>query len=124
MAKKQKKKCYAIHFIGNKKDVIVDSWTECQELMKGHNNMFKGFMTEEEAKKWLGGITGEQEDLHDQQVRDRREAKRIKDNQIEYRFVMDNELSEAFQKKLNGLHYSINRIMNEMVREYVYGEDD
>ena len=55
--------------IGEKKDVVVHDWIECQNAMKGHNNMFKGFMDDESAYKWLSKITSKQEEHHNEYQR-------------------------------------------------------
>ena len=66
--KKKKKNCYAVHWIEEKKDFVVKSWTECQRLIEGHNMMFKGFMNEEQANEWLSSITEQDERKHNEIV--------------------------------------------------------
>lgn len=52
--KKSAKKFYAIKN-GKKKNVIVKTWIECSKLVLGYPNaIYKGFNTEDEAKKFLG----------------------------------------------------------------------
>lgn len=69
MGKKQEKKnCYAVHWIDEKKDFVVKSWTECQKLIEGHNTMFKGFMNEEQANGWLASIMEQDERKHNEIV--------------------------------------------------------
>lgn len=34
---------------------IVTSWAECESLVKGQSARYKGFITEKEARQWLGG---------------------------------------------------------------------
>ena len=123
MAKKKTKNCYAIHLINEKKNVVVKSWSQCQQITKGHNNMFKGFMTEEEAWEWLNGITSVQEKKHDEIVAKRKAIKDMKKNMIEYRFRIDRNLSDDLQKELSRLNLSVDRLMDDLIRDYLYGEE-
>jgi len=122
MRKKLKKKYYAIHYIGNSQNFIVTDWNECQALMKGHNNMFKGFMTKEAATEWLTGITNAQEETHIKRVEQQKAAKKISHSTVEYRLHIDKKLSDDLQKKLQSIHISIDVLMNDLIREYLYGE--
>lgn len=122
MAKKAKKSCYAIHLINEKKDMIVSTWSECQQITKGHNNMFKGFATEQEAKEWLSSITEEKEKKHDEIVAYQREIKRIKKSQKEYRFRLDEQTSQLFQEKLERMHMNADEVIKDFIKEYI-GED-
>ncbi len=119
MAKKQLKKCYAIHFINEKRDEIVFSWRECQEKMKGHNNMFKGFMTEEEAKKWLTGITKEKEEHHNKQVELHKQQKRAKNIKIStpktYTFMLDEKYSKVLDEWLSARKMKLSDYMKEII---------
>lgn len=123
MSKKVNKKFYAIHFINDNENVITESWTECQELTKGRNNMFKGFMKQEEAEDWLKNITPEQEERHNEIVQKNRKVKAMKQSQVQYTFRIDKKMSDDLQKKLNALHISVDKVMNDMIREYLYGEE-
>lgn len=122
MAKKNKKNCYAIHLINDKKDMVVKTWAECQNLTKGRNNMFKGFMTEQDAWEWLKSITEEQEKKHDEIVAYQKEIKRIKQSQKEYRFRLDERTSRLFQEKLERMHMKADEVIKDFVREYI-GEE-
>lgn len=119
MAKKVKKSCYAIHLINEKKDMVVRTWAECQSITKGHNNMFKGFMSEQEAWDWLNGITVEQEKKHDEIVAYQREIKRRKKSQKEYRFRLDEQTSQLFQEKLERMHMNADEVIKDFIREYI-----
>lgn len=119
MSKKQKKKCYAIHFIDEKRDEIVFSWSECQEKMKGHNNMFKGFMTELDAEEWLKGITTDKEKAHNRQVDAHREEKKVRKKQIaslkKYSFILDEEHAKALDEWLAQRNVKLSDYMKEIV---------
>lgn len=120
--RKPKKKCYAIHWIDEKKDMIVTTWPECQKKIKGHNNMFKGFQSEEEAKKWLAGITRQKEKKHNEMVEKNKEIKRIKKSKVRYQFRLDKALSDKFQEKLKIMRLDVDAVIADFIREYV-GED-
>lgn len=122
MAKKPKKKFYAIHLINEKEDIVVKTWAECQKIIKGHNNMFKGFITEQEAREWLKGITEEQEKKHDEIVAYQKEMKRIKKSQKEYRFLLDEKTSQLFQEKLKRMHHKADEVIKDFIKEYI-GEE-
>lgn len=123
MSKKVNKKFYAIHFINDNENVITESWTECQELTKGRNNMFKGFMSREDAEEWLSQITPDQEERHNEMVKKNRIVKTMKQSQVQYAFRIDKKMSDDLQEKLDALHISIDKLMNDMIYEYLYGEE-
>lgn len=120
--KTRKKKYYAVHWIDEKEDMIVTTWPECQKKIKGHNNMFKGFQSEEEAKKWLAGITVQQERKHDEMVKKGKELKRINKSKVRYQFRLDKELSDKFKEKLRIMRVDVDTVVTDFIREYV-GED-
>ena len=120
--RKPKKKCYAIHWIDEHKDFIVTTWPECQKAIKGHNNMFKGFQSEEEAKKWIAGITVQQERKHDEMVKKGKELKRINKSKVRYQFRLEKELSDKFKEKLRIMRVDVDTVVSDFIREYV-GED-
>lgn len=123
MGKKTSKKFYAIHFINDNENIITESWSECQELTKGRNNMFKGFMSKEDAEGWLSQITPDQEERHNEMVKTNRIVKTMKQSQVQYAFRIDKKMSDDLQEKLNALHISIDKLMNDMIYEYLYGEE-
>ena len=117
---KQKKKCYAIHYVGKNEDVIVTSWDECQRLTKGRNNMFKGFMSEEEAKLWLASITKQSEERHNQLVEKSKAIKKAQKEKVAYQFRIDKEMSDDLDKKLLELHLTVDRLMGDLISDYLY----
>ena len=121
--KKTKKNYYAIRLINEKKNIVVKKWSECQQITKGHNNMFKGFMTEEEACEWLKEITPKQEKKHDEMVKQQREVKKLKKDRVLYQFRIDQKLSDDLQKKMAEMHLTVDRLMDDLIRDYLYGED-
>lgn len=57
MARVKQKKWYAIKEGKGVKNIIVTSWKECSELVLGYNSIYKSFVSEEDAKKYLGSIS-------------------------------------------------------------------
>ena len=122
MSKRVAKKYYAIHYVGVNENIIVDNWTECQKLTKGRDNMMHGFETKDEAENWLRGITPAKENAHKERVLKAKEIKNAKNARVEYRFYLDSKLSEDFQMQLKKLNVSLDRVLDGLIREYVYGE--
>lgn len=120
--RKTKKNCYAIHLINEKRDIVVKTWVECQNLTKGKNNLFKGFATENEAWDWLNSITEADERRHDEIVARQREIKRIKQEKKkddEYRFRLDKKTSELFQEKLEQMHLNAEFVIKDFIKEWI-----
>ena len=46
---KKRKNLYAVYFIKRQERKIFYNWQECQKAMKGQDNLFKGFMNEQEV---------------------------------------------------------------------------
>ena len=120
--KKAKKNYYAIHYIGTKENVITSVWSECQKLTRGRNNMYKGFSTLEEAERWLKCITPLQEKKHAEWVKKAKAMNELKKNSVKYMFSIDKGLSDDLQAKLTVLHISVDRLMDDLIRDYLYGE--
>ncbi len=52
----KRKNFYAIYWIADYESFVVKDWTTCQNLCKGHPNVYRGFSTEEEAYDWLDNV--------------------------------------------------------------------
>lgn len=50
---------YAIKVGNNVKDLIVETWEECKDLVIGYPSVYKGFKTRKEAIKYLHNMTEE-----------------------------------------------------------------
>lgn len=120
--KKPKKNFYAVHYIGTKENVITSVWNECKMLTKGRDNMYKGFYTYEEAEQWLKGITPFQEKRHKERVQKAQAMREVKKNTVKYMFSIDKKISDDLQAQLTALHISIDRLMDDLIRDYLYGE--
>ena len=91
MAKKAKVKVpkwYAIKDGKNVKNIIVTSWDECKVLVLGRNSIYKSFLSEEEAKRYLNKI-------------DDRDVQRIKDRTA--KMIVKSKERKSTTKPLNGL---------------------
>ena len=91
MAKKAKVKVpkwYAIKDGKNVKNIIVTSWDECKVLVLGRNSIYKSFLSEEEAKRYLNKI-------------DDRDVQRIKDRRA--KIIVKSKERKSTTKPLNGL---------------------
>ena len=121
--RKMKKNFYAIHYIGTKENVITSDWSECKKLTQGRHNMYKGFYTLDEAERWLKGITPHQEKRHSERVQKAQAMKELKKNSVKYMFYIDKKLSDDLQAQLTALHISIDRLMDDLIRDYLYGEE-
>ena len=85
--------------------------------------MYKGFYTYEEAEQWLKGITPLQEKRHKERVKKAQALREAKKNSVKYMFSIDKKLSDDLQEKLTVLHISFNRLMDDLIRDYLYGEE-
>lgn len=144
----QRKYCYAVHFIGGE-DKIFFSWAECDKAMRGRPHIQKGFMCEDEAQEWLNSLTKEHEETSKQHYRWAKEAKQrkkelqnqiqsrnnveqqriqvqpnpkgvIRTSMITYQFRIDRKISDDLQKKLESMHITIDRLMDDLIRDYLY----
>ena len=48
---------YGVMFTKDRERKIFTDWKTCDAAMRGRPHLMKGFDTEEEANKWLDGIT-------------------------------------------------------------------
>lgn len=123
MSKKNVKKYYALHFIGKKQDEIVESWAEAQEKLKGHNNMFKSFLTEEEAKSWLAGITPDKEKQHNAQVEKSRQEKKEKAQYKKYSVNLPPDVAAVVDGLLEKRRTTISALVEDFIRTDYMSED-
>ena len=123
MSKKNVKKFYALHFIGEKQDEIVESWTEAQEKLKGYNNMFKSFLTEEEAKAWLADITPDKEIKHNVQVEKSRQVKKEKAQYKKYSVSLPPDVAKVVDELLDKRRTTISAIVEDFIRTDYMSEE-
>ena len=70
---KRRKNLYAVYFIKEQERKIFYNWQECQKAMKGQDNLFKGFMNEQEAEEWFSSITENKIEAHHHKVKQKRD---------------------------------------------------
>ena len=117
---KSRKKFYAIHLIKEKKDIIVEDWTEAQKIMKGNKNLFHGFATKEEAQSWLDGITPQDEAKHIANV-DR--AKKKIANCKKYSIQLPLDVAEVLDGLCSKWNKNASAILEDLIRtEYMSDE--
>lgn len=103
MSKVKKKNFYAIYYRDSKKSFIVKTWPECQRVMRGHNNLMRGFFTETEAKEWLESLT-------DCKCK----------GMVTYCVRLKFDDAEQLQRRLDELHLSPATLIENLVLEYLY----
>ncbi len=123
MSKKNVKKFYAIHYIDEKRNEIVTSWPEAQEKMKGHNNMFKSFLTEGEAKTWLAGITPNQEKKHNHQVEKSKLEKKEKAQYKKYTVSLPPDVASVLDGLLQKRRTTVSALVEDFIRTDYMSED-
>lgn len=116
---KKRKNLYAVYFIKRQERKIFYNWQECQKAMKGQDNLFKGFMNEQEAKKWLTGITKKKEENHNKQVELHKQQKRAKNVKIStpktYTFMLDEKYSKVLDEWLSARKMKLSDYMKEII---------
>lgn len=118
-----KQKYYAIKTGKGVKDKIVTSWSECKELVLGYPSIYKSFKTEEEALEYLGAIKDVKRKLEENN-------KAMEYNKIKKKGTVsvanflkgvriDKTIAEEFESKCNDLNISKEKILNELIKEWV-----
>ena len=118
-----KQKYYAIKTGKGVKDKIVTSWSECEALVKGYPSVYKSFKTEEEALEYLGAIKDVKRKLEENN-------KAMEYNKIKKKGTVsvanflkgvriDKTIAEEFESKCNDLNISKEKILNELIKEWV-----
>lgn len=121
MAKQQK--YYAIKVGKGVKDKIVTSWSECEALVKGYPSVYKSFKTEEEALEYLGTIKDIKKKLEENnKAMEHNKAKKKSTVSVANLLKgarIDKEVAEEFEVKCNDLNISKEKILNELIKEWV-----
>lgn len=116
----QNKNYYAIHYIGDKEDVIVHNWPACLEARRGYPNLFKKFETDEAARRWLASITPEQEHKH-LQTMEYVNAKNA--NKVQRTVWIDTDLLAEVEVKLSHMNVKLTDLVEDLLRDYIDDED-
>lgn len=117
------KKYYAIHFIDEKRDEIVSSWPDAQKKMKGHNNMFKSFLSEEDAKTWLSGITPDKEAKHNKNVEKGIQIKKEKAKNKKYVVSLPSDVAAVLDGLIEKRRTTVSAIVEDFIRTDYMSED-
>lgn len=121
MAKQQK--YYAIKVGKGVKDKIVTSWSECEALVKGYPAIYKSFKSEDEALEYLGAIKDVKKKLEDnKKAMEHNKAKKKSTVSVAHLLKgvrIDKEVAEEFESKCNDLNISKEKILNELIKEWV-----
>lgn len=118
-----KQKYYAIKTGKGVKDKIVRTWSECKELVLGYPSIYKSFKTEEEALEYLKAIKDVDKTLEENN-------KAMEYNKIKKKGTVsvanflkgvriDKTIAEEFESKCNDLNISKEKILNELIKEWV-----
>lgn len=121
MAKQQK--YYAIKVGKGVKDKIVTSWSECEALVKGYPAIYKSFKSEDEALEYLGAIKDVKKKLEENnKAMEHNKAKKKSTVSVAHLLKgvrIDKEVAEEFESKCNDLNISKEKILNELIKEWV-----
>lgn len=121
MAKQQK--YYAIKVGKGVKDKIVTSWSECEALVKGYPAIYKSFKSEDDAKEYLRAIKDVKKKLEENtKAKEHNKAKKkgtVSVANLLKGVRIDKEVAEEFEAKCNDLNISKEKILNELIKEWV-----
>lgn len=121
MAKQQK--YYAIKVGKGVKDKIVTSWSECEALVKGYPAIYKSFKSEDEALEYLGSIKDVDKKLEENNKAMEYNKAKKKGTVCVANLLkgvrIDKEVAEEFEAKCKDLNISKEKILNELIKEWV-----
>ena len=118
-----KQKYYAIKTGKGVKDKIVTTWSECKELVLGYPSVYKSFKTEEEALEYLKAIKDVDKKLEENNKameynKDKKKSTVSVANLLKG-VRIDKAIAEEFESKCNDLNISKEKILNELIKEWV-----
>ena len=118
-----KQKYYAIKEGKGVKNKIVRTWSECKELVLGYPSIYKSFKTEEEALEYLKAIKDTDKKLEENnKAMEYNKAKKKGTVSVANFFKcvrIDKTIAEEFESKCNDLNISKEKILNELIKEWV-----
>ena len=117
--KAKPKKYYAIKEGKNGvKNKIVRTWAECQKIVLGYPSVYKSFLTEEEALKYLDTV--EVKKVQEQMKKGIEAKKQIKATTKALHMRLDKELMESFEAKCKQLELTPEQAIKGMIEEWIY----
>jgi viroplasmin and RNaseH domain-containing protein len=118
-----KKRFYAIKKgKGNTKNKILETWSECKDLVLGYSAEYKGFATKEEAEIYLGIKNVPNDEIHLRTtVKKMKVKKRRSRNKNKTILEVDlcKELYNEFSVKCSSLDISENDIIVNLIKEWL-----
>lgn len=122
---KQRKHCYAVHFLDNDEKVIIMSWDECQARTKGRTNNFKGFQSVEEAQAWLdGGAVYEKKPSKPAKPKENSGATEKKPGQVDFTFSLSRSDARKFRRLAQSMGSPVETLIQNLILEYLYDIED
>lgn len=121
---KKRKNLYAVYFIKRQERKIFYNWQECQKAMKGQDNLFKGFMNEQEAEEWFSSITENKIEAHHHKVKQKRDEQELKSRSKKYEVYLDQKHSEALECFLKRHKITITDYIKETIELDLMNEED
>ena len=117
MAKKKGKKFYAIKEGKGVTNLILDTWDECEPLVKGYPSVYKSFITKEEAETYLGSVNVQE--VKEQTIKgmEARKEKTKKGRAIVIRLPKD--IYEKFENRCSELDTEKEKVMESLVLEWL-----
>jgi len=100
-----KNKLYAIHFIDGRQDpdILVSTWAECSELIKGAPNRYKGFSEPKDAEEWLASLETA--------------------GKKTYEVTLPDVYAKALDKELKLMHMSLSEYLTDIIRTDLLNEE-
>ena len=115
-----KQKYYAIKLGKGVRDKIVTSWSECEALVKGYQSVYKSFKTEEEALEYLKAIKDVDKTLEENnKAMEYKKKGTVSVANLLKGVRIDKVIAEEFESKCNDLNISKEKILNELIKEWV-----
>lgn len=117
MAKKAQKKYYAIKEGKGVKDKIVNTWTECKELVLGYPAVYKSFKTKDEAMEYLGNVDVKKVKKQTEKGMEFRKKQKATTKLLSAR--LEKELVEDFENKCEQMGMTKEMILKGMLEEWL-----
>lgn len=115
--KKTKVKFYAIKDGIGVKDIIVTSWKECSKLVLGYNSVYKSFINEEDAKKYLSNVNVNQ--IKEKAKKGMEEKKVKKETTRAFSIRLPKEIYNDFEEKCNSMNLDKDKAIFMLIEEWL-----
>lgn len=113
----KKVKFYAIKEGKGVSNLIVDTWAECEPLVKGYNSVYKSFKTKEEAENYLGSV--KVEEVKEKAIigMEIKKEKKKKGKAIVIR--LPKEINEKFEDRCLELDTEKEKVIEDLIIEWL-----